>query len=67
MLGESDVQYTVKNKEDILALDIADVKEGSYFWVTFEDQEWNVYKHIDTIYTVTGAVPLESNQADINT
>ena len=62
---ENDVQYTVRNKEDILALDIADVKEGSYFWVTFEDQEWNVYKHVDTIYTVTGAVPLELNQADL--
>jgi hypothetical protein len=62
---ETDVQFTVKNKEDILALDIAEVAEGDYIWVTFEGQEWNVYKHVDTIYIATGAIPTESSQAEI--
>lgn len=52
-----DVQFTVKNKEDILELSIDEVKQGDYVWVTFEGQEWNVYKHIDTGFTITSAVP----------
>ena len=62
---ETDVRYTVKNKSDILNLPIEDVAEGDYIWVTFEDQEWNVYKHVDTIFTATGAIPTELNQAEI--
>ena len=62
---ETDVQFTVTNKEDILNLDIATVAEGDYIWVTFEGQEWNVYKHIDTIFTVTGAYPADANQAEL--
>ena len=62
---ETDVRYVVRNKEDILNLNIENVSEGDYIWVTFEGQEWNVYKHVDTVFTATGAVPLESNQAEI--
>ena len=62
---ESDIQFIVTRKEDILAIDIATVAEGDYIWVTFEGQDWNVYKHVDTQFTVTGAIPKDSNQAEI--
>ena len=55
---ESDVQWTVKNKDDILTLDLQEVKQGDYIWVTFEGQEWNVYKHIGTQFRITTATPL---------
>jgi hypothetical protein len=61
---ESDVQFTVKTKDDILTLDAAQVKEGNYVWVTYENQSWNVYKHIDTPYTIT-AVELQGDQAEL--
>ena len=59
---ESDVQFTVVNKTDILTLNPNEVKEGSYVWVTYEQQSWNVYKHIDTTYSIT-AVELQGEQA----
>jgi hypothetical protein len=52
-----DVQYTLKNKDDILNLDIAEVQYGDYIWITFEKQEWNVYKHSATGFTITNAAP----------
>jgi len=52
-----DVQYIVKNKDDILNLNIVQVKYGDYIWVTFENQDWNVYKHNSTGYTIIGATP----------
>ena len=52
-----DVNYIVTNKEDILELDINTFDRGQYVWVTFEGQEWNVYKHIDTTFTVTSLLP----------
>ena len=58
---EEDVQFTVKNKDDILSLDINEVKEGDYIWVTFEQQSWNVYKHVDTNFKVRTATP-DDNQ-----
>ena len=54
---QDDVHFTVKNKDDILALDINDVKHGNYVWVTFEGQSWNVYKHVDTGFKVRTATP----------
>ena len=52
-----DVNYIVTNKDDILALDINTFDRDQYVWVTFEGQEWNVYKHIDTAFTVTSLLP----------
>jgi len=49
-----DVKYTVVNKDDILNIDINTLDNGQYVWVTFENQSWNVYKHIDSGFTVTG-------------
>ena len=49
-----DIKYTVVNKDDILNIAIDDFNQGEYVWVTFEDQSWNVYKHIDSGFTVTG-------------
>jgi hypothetical protein len=54
---EDDVNFIVTNKDEILNLDITDFDRNEYVWVTFEDQEWNVYKHIDTNYTIIDAIP----------
>ena len=59
---EEDVHFTVKAKDDILDLDINEVKRNNYIWVTFENQDWNVYKHTDTTFRVTSAAP-DGNQA----
>jgi hypothetical protein len=61
---ESDVQFTVISKDDILTLDPSQVKEGNYVWVTYEKQSWNVYKHIDTNFIIK-AVELQEEQADL--
>ena len=50
-----DVQFTIKNKDDILNLDISEVQKGDYVWVTFEQQEWNVYRHTETGFLITSA------------
>jgi len=52
-----DVQFIVKNKIDILGLNSTEVKQGDYVWVTFEDQSWNVYKHVNTGFNVIEAQP----------
>jgi hypothetical protein len=62
---DTDVQFIATLKEDILGADIADVAEGDYIWVTFEGQDWNVYKHVDTQFIVVSAVPADSNQAEL--
>ena len=49
-----DIKYTVVDKDDILDIAIDDLNQGEYVWVTFEDQSWNVYKHIDSGFIVTG-------------
>lgn len=59
---ESDVRFVVISKNDILALDPNQVPQGSYIWVTYEQQSWNVYKHVDTNYLIT-AVELQGEQA----
>jgi hypothetical protein len=41
----NDVNFTVKNYENILALDTAELAYNQYVWVGFEKQSWNVYKH----------------------
>jgi hypothetical protein len=59
---ESDVHFTVVSKDDILNLDHKLVKEGNYVWVTYEGQSWNVYRHIDTNFSIT-AVELQGTTA----
>lgn len=54
---EEDVQWTVTNKDDILTLDAEQVKQGDYVWVTYEQQSWNVYKHVDTAFNVIEVRP----------
>ena len=49
-----DVKFTVINKDDILNIAIDTFNQGDYVWVTFENQSWNVYKHIDSGFTITG-------------
>ena len=49
-----DVKFTVINKDDILNIVIDTFNQGDYVWVTFENQSWNVYKHIDSGFTITG-------------
>jgi hypothetical protein len=57
---EEDVHFVVKNKDDILDLNINDVKRNNYIWVTFEKQDWNVYKHDDTSFRAKIATPTDN-------
>ena len=38
------VNYVVKNKDDILDIDINNVKNNQHVWVTFHNQSWTVYR-----------------------
>jgi len=41
----NDVDYTIKNRDDLLNFDINTVKENSLFWVTFDLNSWTVIKY----------------------
>jgi hypothetical protein len=40
-----DVDFAVKNYDDILALNIADFKENSHVWITFYNNSWTVLRY----------------------
>lgn len=69
----NDVNFTVKNYEDILSLDTTTLSYNQYVWVGFEKQSWNVYKHkqlSDQVSSVTESnnqviVELVSNTSNI--
>jgi hypothetical protein len=41
-LGQT--EFTFKNRDDILALDINDVTDNDHFWITFDKQSWTVLR-----------------------
>lgn len=47
------VDHVVSSYADILNLNIADVEIGEYVWVLSEKQDWNVYIHSKTEYSIT--------------
>ena len=50
-----DVQWTILQKADILNIPIEEIEQGEYVWATFDSEDWNVYKHIDSGLKVTSA------------
>ena len=51
-----DIQWTVTEYSEMVNIPIADINQGDYVWTTFDDQDWNVYKYIDTNYKVTSVL-----------
>jgi hypothetical protein len=58
---QEDVNYTVKTFDDILNIDHTIIKQGQYVWVTFDKNDWNVYKYTDTPCTIQSAIPVEND------
>ena len=48
----NDVDFVLKNYDDILSIDTAKLKFDQYVWIGFFKQSWQVYKHIKTDYKV---------------
>jgi hypothetical protein len=48
----NDVDFILKNYDDILSIDTAKLKFDQYVWIGFFKQSWQVYKHIKTDYKV---------------
>ena len=40
----SDVQYIVKDRNDLLSLDINSIPVNSHIWITFDNSTWNVVR-----------------------
>ena len=51
-VNQQDVRGIVTNYDNILDFDFSDIDKNSYIWVGNEDKNWNVYKHVDSVYTV---------------
>jgi hypothetical protein len=51
-VNQQDVRGIVTNYSNILDFNFVDIAKNSYIWVGNENNNWNVYKHVDTEYTV---------------
>lgn len=41
----NDVQFTLKNRQDLLGIDIGSVNENDHFWITFDLNSWTVIRY----------------------
>jgi len=57
----------VKNRDDILNLDINQVRENDHIWITFDDLEWTVLRYnISPQQFITGIIVNDNNTVDIS-
>ena len=55
-VNPSQVDFVVKNRDDILNLDIANFVDNNHVWITFDSYSWTVLRYnISTILAITGA------------
>lgn len=61
----SDVKVSLKTLDDVVDEDVTTFVEGDYVWVSFEKDEWNVYRYTNTNLNVTN-VTYENEELTIS-
>ena len=51
-VNQADVRGVATNYSNIADFNFGDIDSGAYIWVGNDNRDWNVYKHVDTDYTV---------------
>jgi hypothetical protein len=51
-VNQADVRGVATNYSNIADFNFDDIDSGAYIWVGNDNRDWNVYKHVDTDYTV---------------
>ena len=72
-VNQSDVRGVTTNYSNIADFTFTDIRKGDYIWVGNDNNDWNVYKHVETDYVVEAVSPgttsftltLTSNVTDI--
>jgi len=62
-VAEEDIDYKVKNYNDILDLDLNQVEIGQYIWVAQKGQTWDVLRQTETEMKVTDIVNSDSSKS----
>ena len=51
-VNQQDVRGIVTNYDNILDFNFSDIRKNSYIWVGNENNDWTIYKHVDTDYII---------------
>ena len=61
----NDVDFVVKNKEDLLVANVTDFNHGSLLWVTFAPSGWELLRYRITDVLVIGVVAIGQNDVSV--